>query len=194
MAAKPKNTICLMVKQYIEKFMNEQLIKGIEQKWDYVGNFLSYLINNGNFLGYFFMYPASYFYPFKTYIEMDNFIFDKIINIPKDIIKEIENSCFGQSFSNSVRSLEFKSKGEEELLNSEYAYSKLFRFALNKTEIKNHEDIDSIIYNSLTELYWRAKESEKLENRFNNLIDAIAWFIPLKKWRNKFRNKIYKTL
>lgn len=33
-------------------------------------------------------------------------------------------------------------------------------------------------------------EVAKLEIRLNKLIDYIAWWIPVKKWRNNFRNKI----
>ena len=193
LASKPKNTICLMVKEYIEKFLNEQLVKGIEQQWDYVGYYLSYIINSNNYK--YFLYHISYFYPLYTYSN-DNVIFEMIMNMPNDIIKEIENYCFGQSLSNSVRSSEFKSYKEHELLNSEYAYSKLFKFALNKTEIKNNEDIDYIVYNYLKETQMqiniqadRLYRLEKLEKY--NIINIIAWFIPVRKWRDNFRNKFF---
>ena len=192
LASKPKNTICLMVKEYIEKFMNEQLIKGIEQEWDYVGYYLSSLINSADYK--YFLYSIEYFYPLYTY-NVDNVIFEKIINMPNNIINNIRNYSFGQSLANSVRSLEFKSRKEWELLNSKYTYSKLFRFALNKIEIKNHEDIDSIIYDYFKELQLQINSQEyrikKLENIFCNLIDTIAWFIPIRKWRDNFRSKFF---
>ena len=191
LAASSKNIICLMVKEYIEKFLEEELINGNEQRWDYVGNFLSFLINNKNKFNY-FIYHVSYFYPLKTYLEIDNFIFEQIISIPNNIIDDILNYSFGQSLSNSVRSYEFKSLKEEGLLNSEYAYSKLFKFALNKTKIKNNEDTDTLIFNchrqSLLAIY---KKIEQENKKFERLIDAIAWFIPIKKWRENFRKKIF---
>ena len=164
LASKPKNTICFMVKQYIEKFLDEQLVKGKKQKWDYVGNFLSYLINNANDFGHFFIYPILYFHPFKTFIETDNSI-EEIVNIHKDIIKYIQNYCFGQSLANSVRSYSFKLLKEEELLNSEHTYSKLFKFALNKTEIKNNGDIDYIIYNYFQKLHLQTNILPKLHHK-----------------------------
>ena len=167
------------------------MINGNEQRWDYVGNFLSFLINNKNKFNY-FIYHVSYFYPLKTYLEIDNFIFEQIISIPNNIIDDILNYSFGQSLSNSVRSYEFKSLKEEGLLNSEYAYSKLFKFALNKTKIKNNEDTDTLIFNchrqSLLAIY---KKIEQENKKFERLIDAIAWFIPIKKWRENFRKKIF---
>ncbi|TXJ35243.1 radical SAM protein [Brachyspira pilosicoli] len=34
-------------------------------------------------------------------------------------------------------------------------------------------------------------QMEILSSKFNKLIDILAWFIPIKKWRNNFRNKIH---
>ena len=192
LASKPKNTICLMIKEHIENFINEQLVNGIEQEWDFVGYYLSSIINSNNHK--YFLYPISYFYPLYTY-NADNVVFERIINMPNNIIKDILNYSFGQSLANSVRSSEFKSLKEEELLNSEHAYSKLFKFGLNKTEIKNNEDIDYIIYSYLKEIQLQINMQEsrikKLENQFNNLINTITWFIPVRKWRDNFRNKFF---
>ena len=192
LASKPKNTICFMVKQYIEKFLDEQLVKGIEQEWDLVGYYLSSVINSNNYK--YFLYPISYFYPLYTY-STDNVVFERIINIPNSIIKYILNDSFGQALANSVRSCSFKLLKEEELLNSEHAYSKLFKFALNKTEIKNNEDIDYIIYKYLVGIQLQInkiqQEINRLDKIFYNLVNIIAWFIPFRKWRDNFRNKFF---
>ena len=39
----------------------------------------------------------------------------------------------------------------------------------------------------------KSQESNNLEYKFNKLIDQIAWWIPLKKWRDNFRNKILNS-
>ncbi|MEI0496738.1 radical SAM protein, partial [Brachyspira intermedia] len=34
------------------------------------------------------------------------------------------------------------------------------------------------------------KDVENINNKLNTLVDSIAWWIPVKKWRDNFRNKI----
>ncbi len=182
LAAKPKNTICLKVIEYIEKFLNEQIINGIEQEWDYVGNYLSYLVNSNNYK--YFLYPTEFFYPLETY-NINNLLFERVINIPYSI-KEILNYSFAQSIANSTRTYKFKNYKEEQLLNDEAIYSKMFKFALNKTNI-NCADIDYIY--EIIRLQEIIDRYKKQSHKINILIDSIAWFIPIRKWRDNFRNK-----
>jgi len=37
-------------------------------------------------------------------------------------------------------------------------------------------------------------EIRQINNKINKLIDKIAWFIPIKKCRDKFRNKFWSYL
>ena len=37
------------------------------------------------------------------------------------------------------------------------------------------------------------KEIEKNNIQINKLVNSIAWWIPVKKWRDNFRNKIFNT-
>ena len=38
-----------------------------------------------------------------------------------------------------------------------------------------------------------SQKINNIDNKVNKLIDHIAWWIPLKKWRDNFRNKILNS-
>lgn len=52
--------------------------------------------------------------------------------------------------------------------------------------IKNNEDYQSYMIEKLS------LELEELKNSHKKLINYIAWFIPIRKWRDNFRNKLSK--
>lgn len=69
--------------------------------------------------------------------------------------------------------------------------SKMFNYSKNKIRnIKNayygyaYLDKDNNNINQINE------NINNLNNRINNIIDTIAWWIPIKKWRDNFRNKL----
>lgn len=51
--------------------------------------------------------------------------------------------------------------------------------------IKNNEDYQSYMIEKLS------LELSNLQNSHKKLVDNIAWFIPVRKWRDNFRNKLY---
>ena len=81
---------------------------------------------------------------------------------------------------------------DRDTLLREYLNLEKISFEYKKLEegivIKNNElsSKDNIIDKLNDEIY-RLKEKEE---EYNNLINKIAWWIPIKKWRDDFRNKI----
>ena len=35
------------------------------------------------------------------------------------------------------------------------------------------------------------RNNDRLDNKVNKLIDTLAWWIPIRKWRENFRNKFF---
>ena len=61
-------------------------------------------------------------------------------------------------------------------------------------EILVNQKINNILYNDINNLNNKIiKLTDNTENTINKLIDSIAWWIPVKKWRDNFRNKIFNT-
>ena len=109
--------------------------------------------------------------PFKP-VEWD-YKFGDLINLPKE--KKIEYDFI-----------------DRDTLLREYLNLEKISFEYKKLEeeiiIKNNDlsSKDNIIDKLNDEIY-RLKEKEE---EYNNLINKIAWWIPIKKWRDDFRNKI----
>ena len=63
----------------------------------------------------------------------------------------------------------------------------------------NDYNYNMINYNKISEINLQStiiKQNEEIKNiniKLDNLINTIAWWIPVKKWRDNFRNKILNT-
>ena len=126
LASNKRDEICLKVIKYIEDFLNTKIINNIEQEWDYVGDYLSSIVNNKE--NKYFIFPIEYFYPFKLYKAEDHMRFESIKFIPNNINI---NTAFGQALANSNRSKTFKNMNKKLLISSDFVYSYLFRIGLN---------------------------------------------------------------
>ena len=74
-----------------------------------------------------------------------------------------------------------------EYMNNCFLYMQETRFFnyLFETNIRNENRINNL-ENHLNYIKTKYKNS-------NNMIDKIAWWIPVRKWRDKFRNKFNRT-
>lgn len=67
----------------------------------------------------------------------------------------------------------------------EYFLSKI-NFFINDINHRNRK-----LNNQINELKVKVDLLESNDTKLKKLVDFIAWWIPIKKWRNNFRNKIY---
>ena len=100
-----------------------------------------------------------------------NVINDKIFNYSKNKIRNIKNTYYGYSYL------------DKEISFQNYVNNNLHQ--INSSVNLMNDNIDEIRQiNNETDI-----KINNLNNKINKLIDKIAWFIPIRKWRDKFRNK-----
>ena len=115
------------------------------------------------------------FYPFEW-----DYKFGELLTLPKDKRIEydfIDRDTLLREYLNLEQiSYEYKKLEEDIILKN------------NELLSKNNELLykDNII-NKLNDEIYRLKEKEE---QYNNLINKIAWWIPIKKWRDNFRKNI----
>lgn len=137
LACKPKNKICNTVINYLENFIETNLVKGIQPKWDEFGSFLSDIIDQKD-RNEFYLYPVEYFSPYKVF-QSENKFFEETQENIYNFITKTNPMAFGQSLAHSVRSDEFKALNENQLITSNFIYGDMFRLGYNQIiENKNY--------------------------------------------------------
>ncbi|MEI0495514.1 class I SAM-dependent methyltransferase [Brachyspira intermedia] len=66
---------------------------------------------------------------------------------------------------------------------------------LTKLFNKNYDQYFNDLFQGILDYYYDKfnntnKVSNTLEDKFNRLVNSLAWWIPVRKWRDNFRNKI----
>lgn len=128
------------------------------------------------------LYEAKYLGKEIEYLYKSLFRIDEDFSINTFI--SINNDYFNPYFWSDILSPIINT-------NKNVINSKMFNYSKNKIRnIKNayygyaYLDKDNNNINQINE------NINNLNNRINNIIDTIAWWIPIKKWRDNFRNKL----
>ncbi|MEI0528414.1 hypothetical protein R4J00_07170 [Brachyspira intermedia] len=90
-------------------------------------------------------------------------------------LKNVLEKYYSKDFSNQL--YDILMFNYEEYVNNSLQYiqeTRLFNYLFNKTI-----ELDNTI-----------KEYNNINAKIEKLINSLAWWIPIKKWRDNFRNKI----
>lgn len=60
----------------------------------------------------------------------------------------------------------------------------------SKAKLNSNENIYETILNIDKKIDKIEKSSSMMNNKINKIIDSVAWWIPIKKWRDNFKNKL----
>ncbi|EKV56382.1 class I SAM-dependent methyltransferase [Brachyspira hampsonii] len=74
----------------------------------------------------------------------------------------------------------------KDIVDIENIFSKHYKSHL----VKLFSNISSYYYDMLEKGEVKNDKIEYLDNKINRLVNSIAWWIPIRKWRDNFRNKI----
>ena len=77
-----------------------------------------------------------------------------------------------------------KSVLETEKINNDFLFNEIFQ---SNSKILN---LENCIYNQNIEISNLKANLENKNNIINNIINTISWWIPIRKWRDSFRNKM----
>ena len=82
------------------------------------------------------------------------------------------------------------------LINNNYNYESINYNTINEILIKESlEEINSnliLLNQKLLNNSVNISSNNNIEKKIDNIVNAIAWWIPVKKWRDNFRNKILR--
>ena len=131
---------------------------------------------------------TNYNYDIFTYLQsahiynFSNNIFKQMITSSGfNIIKEYENIAIVAKKSNTL----------SKFIINEHEYIK------NINQIKlmeyNYNIYNKILYEKNIIIKELEYKNIQLNSKIDNIVNSLAWWIPIKKWRDNFRNKILNT-
>ena len=118
---------------------------------------------------------------------------NRIVNNVKDI--EERNLLKDMDYSYINKKLELEKKRSIEWLKEALESPKVLKEDSYKDDLINILIKDSMnMSNSITNINNGIdKDINNINNNINNIVNTIAWWIPVKKWRDSFRNKMLNT-